>query len=31
MNTMKIIGAKFHTWKKIYSNMNARMNPKVLY
>ena len=31
MNTMKIIGAKFHTWKKIYSNMNARMNLKVLY
>ena len=31
MNTMKITGAKFHTWKKIYSNMNARMNPKVLY
>ena len=28
---MKITGAKFHTWKKIYSNMNARMNPKVLY
>ena len=24
MNTMKIIGAKFHTWKKIYSNMNER-------